>query len=260
MSDGMDSPVALLGALGKGLVTLTGTCEKHGRADVLTRAGRPWHCRQCLEAEISADTQAKWMADRSANLMTAAQIPSKYVGARFAGTTAAQRAVLQNIAGFRDFILTEQSWGALIMHGKTGTGKTLAACQLAQSLISRAARSIRYITAKGMISEIQATYSRGTDGKSEEGEMLRFAQYDVLILDEIDALPAKDNALLLLTEIINRRYNENKPVIVISNQPLELLANFVGDRVHSRLYENSFPCHFSWGDYRKSGASSEVHS
>lgn len=261
MSDSMDSPVALLGALGKGLVTLSGTCPQHGAADVLTRAGRPWHCRHCLEAEIAADTQAKWAADRSAALMTAAQIPAKYVGAKFAATTDTQRAVIKNMQGFRDFILTEQAWGALIMHGKTGTGKTLAACQLAQSLISRAARSIRYITAKGMISEIQSTYGRSSEGKSEEGEMLRFAQYDVLILDEIDAIPTKDNALALLTEIINRRYNDNKPVIVISNQSLATLANYVGDRVHSRLYENSFPCDFSWEDYRKTGAASrEVHS
>jgi DNA replication protein DnaC len=73
----------------------------------------------------------------------------------------------------------------------------------------------------------------------------------VLVLDEIDAIPVKDNASLLLTEIVNRRYNENKPVIAISNQPFDHLARFVGERVHSRLHENSFSCALNWGDARR---------
>ncbi|HBI70007.1 MAG TPA: hypothetical protein DDZ22_13650, partial [Massilia sp.] len=79
-------------------------------------------------------------------------------------------------------------------------------------------------------------------------------QYDVLILDEIDAIRNTDNANLLLTEIINRRYNEAKPVIVISNQPFDNLARYTGERVHSRLYENAFVCDFSWADFRRNGA------
>jgi DNA replication protein DnaC len=250
----MDTSVAFLGQFGMNLVMLDGVCPYHGAMKVLTRQGAPWTCSGCLDAKLKAEASAMWMAQRSADLMTAACIPAKYVGARFAAGTDAQRAVLQTVVAYRDFVLKQQAWSALIMAGKTGTGKTLLACQLAQSLISSTARSVRYITAKGMISEIQASYSR--EGKSEEGEIMRFAQYDVLILDEIDAIPDRENSKLLLTEIINRRYNDNKPVIVISNQPLVKLANFVGDRVHSRLYENSFPCDFSWEDFRRTGAAS----
>lgn len=254
MSDGMDNPTAFLGAFGTHLVMMPGHCATHGPADMLTRFGAPWTCRRCLDATLKAEKHAIWMAQRSADLLATASIPTKYNGARFTATTDQQRAVRQTVQAFRDFFLNERTWAALVMAGKTGTGKTLMACELAQSLISRASISVRYITAKGMISEIQASYGR--EGKSEEGEIMRFAQYDVLILDEIDALPERENSKLLLTEIINRRYNDNKPVIVISNQSLATLANYVGDRVHSRLYENSFPCDFSWEDYRRTGAAS----
>lgn len=250
--DTMQTVGGLVAGFGANMGMQAGECAQHGAADVLTRLRGDWKCPRCLESEMAKDTQAKWLALRCADLLVTATIPAKYVGQRFVADTDEQRAVLRTVQLYRDFILGEQAWAALILVGTTGTGKTLLACQLAQSLIARASRSVRYITAKGMIGEIQASYGR--EGKSEEGEIMRFAQYEVLILDEIDALPAKENASLLLTEIINRRCNENKPVIVISNQPFANLSKFVGDRVHSRLHENSFACDFGWSDYRRGGA------
>jgi DNA replication protein DnaC len=228
---------------------LAGTCEQHGPADVLVRSGSAWHCPRCLDAVMAAEARDSWMAERSAALMAAATIPRKYLNEKFVANTPEQKGVRHTTRLFRDFILGEPAWGALILSGTTGTGKTLLACDLAQSLIKNAVRSIRYITANGMISDIQASYS--SDSKTQEGEILRFVQYDLLILDEIDAKPDRENANLLLTEVINRRYNEQKPVIAISNQPLADLARFVGDRVHSRLHENAFICAFTWGDARK---------
>lgn len=247
----MDYLQNLIPGLAGRMGMLSGTCEQHGAADVLARTGAAWFCPRCLEDQLATEARDSWMAERAATLMATASIPAKYVGQHFAAETPEQKAVRRQARMFRDFILAEPTWAALIMIGTTGTGKTLLACEMAQSLIKNAARSVRYITANGMISEIQASYGR--EGKSEEGEILRFLQYDVLILDEIDAIRATGNASLLLTEIINRRYNEQKPVIAISNQPLADLAKFVGDRVHSRLHENAFICAHTWGDARKGG-------
>jgi DNA replication protein DnaC len=243
-----------------GMHMLAGTCEQHGAADVLVRKGAAWHCPRCLDTLLATEARDGWMAERAAALMNAATIPKKYVDQKFIASTPDQKTVRHTTRLFRDFILGEPAWASLILSGTTGTGKTLLACDLAQSLIKNAVRSIRYITANGMISEIQASYS--DERKSQEGEILRFLQYDVLILDEIDAKPDRENANLLLTEVINRRYNENKPVIAISNQPLADLAKFVGDRVHSRLHENAFICAFTWADARKAGGSqpsAQVH-
>ena len=240
---------SFFGSVSGRLVMMDGECPKHGPASVLARSGSPWHCPACLEVEMATEARSMWLADRNATLMQAAHIPLKYIGQRFVATAPDQKAVRAQVRIFRDFILQERTWAALIMIGITGTGKTLLACEFGQSLIANASRSVRYITAAGMISEIQASYGR--EGKTEEGEILRFVQYDVLILDEIDAIRSTENANLLLTEIINRRYNEAKPVVVISNQPFDTLSKYVGERVYSRLHENAFTCAFTWGDMRR---------
>lgn len=243
-------PVAFYfdGMAGK-LAMTPGVCDQHGAANVLLRIGQPWHCPRCLEATMASAGNAMWLAERNKSLMDNATIPRKYIGQRFVATAPGHKTVRETVRAFRDFILREPTWAALIMIGETGTGKTLLACEFAQSLITNASKSVRYLTAKGMISEIQASYGR--EGKSEEGELMRFAQYDVLILDEIDAIPARENSSLLLTEVINRRYNDSKPVIAISNQPFDNLDKYVGERVHSRLHENAFPCAFTWSDFRR---------
>ncbi len=255
----MDHIESIMPGLAGRLTTLAGTCEQHGTAEILARIGAAWHCPACLEAVMAAERTTGWMAERAVSLLAGATIPKKYVDQLFVATTPEQKEARRTARMFRDFILKEQAWASLIMVGITGTGKTLLACEMAQSLIKNASRSVRYITATGMISEIQASYGR--EGKSEEGEILRFVQYDLLILDEIDAIRSTGNASLLLTEIVNRRYNETKPVIAISNQPFGDLARFVGDRVYSRLHENAFISAFNWADARRAGVqqSADVH-
>lgn len=249
MSEGPRHLAAMLGSFSAHLTAVRGACDTHGTAEVLVRKGLPWHCPKCLERQLAEEAHGQMKARRVADLMHAAGIPPKYIGARFNAMTDEQRAVRRTVQLFRDLVLGDKLWATLILVGRTGTGKTLLACELAQSLMSRSSRSVRYVTAKGMISEIQSNYGR--DGKSEEMDIARFARYDVLVLDEIDAIPVKDNATLLLTEIINRRYNENKPVITISNQPLDHLVRFVGERVYSRLHENAFSCALNWDDARR---------
>lgn len=225
-------------------------CPEHGQQEALVRKdGGEWVCPKCHEAAVAKAEREKWLVERNATLMKIATIPARNIGQRFNATTPEQRLMRTMVRNFRDFVLAEPRWAALILVGITGTGKTLVASEFAESWVSKLSKSARYITANGMVKEIQASY--GQEGKSEEGEILRFVQYDLLILDEIDAKSDKENANLLLTEVINRRYNENKPVIVITNQAFENLAPHVGDRVYSRLHENAFIAAFTWPDFRK---------
>lgn len=245
----MSEAMSYLGSFTANVAPLDGECPTHGQATVLTRAGKEWHCPVCMELLKAAEFAQKAITERHAHLHSIADIPSRYRGQKFIATTAAHKGVRVLAASFRDFIVAEPRWAALILMGDVGTGKTQLACEFAESFINRLARSVRYVTAKGMISEIQASYGR--EGKSEEGEIDRFVRYDLLILDEIDAIPSKDNAALLLTEIINRRYSNDRPMIVITNQPLDGLARFVGDRVQDRLHENAFVCAFDWPSFRR---------
>lgn len=251
----MDSemkPVAeLLTGIFKNFERLDGTCETHGSfQNVLTRRGDAWTCPECIEVQQAVQRRATWLSERNATLTAIAKIPGKYAGQRFLHETPGQKAVRRKVVEFREFIIKEPCcWAVLALVGAMGTGKTLLACEFAESLIRKLSMSVRYITAQGVVSEIQSSY--GQDGKNEETEIQRFVQYDLLIVDEIDAKRSTDNANMLINEVINRRYAENKPVVVITNQALDTLGQFVGDRVADRLHENAFICSFNWGSARR---------
>jgi DNA replication protein DnaC len=235
---------------------LQGDCEKHGAVEVLKFKTNPdWHCPKCFEEAIVEKDRAAHTEARRVLMHTIARIPAKYKDQRFTAHTPAQRDVRGMARNFRDFILDGQHWSALILTGEAGTGKTLLACEIGQAMIDRLMRGVRYTTAAGMIGEIRAAY--GLDGKTEEGEIERFAGYHLLIIDEIDAMRGTVNDQMLLTEVINRRYSNERPVIVITNQRRESLAQYVGDRVDDRLHENAFVCSFDWPSFRRNPVDSE---
>lgn len=248
----MNDIASITGPLMRGIVEIEGQCETHGKAIVYRPkflADHPWECPTCAQEKARKESERKWLQDRRDTLHRIACVPTKYRGLRFEATTPEQKFVRSTVKAFRDAIAGKGNWAVLVLFGGVGTGKTLLASELAESLINNLDLSVRYCTAKQMIAEIQAAYS--AEGKSEEGEVLRFVQYDVLILDEIDAKPDRENANLLLTEVINRRYNEEKAVVVITNQPFDNLAKFVGDRVDDRLHENAYVCSFDWPSFRR---------
>lgn len=210
------------------------------------------YCSHHYSALLKKESHEQWLKFRKHDLMVASKIPNRYVGQRFEAKTDEQKAVRLTVKAFIDKIEKKDSWCALILYGGVGTGKTLMASEMASAIIEKLDFSVRYCTVKQMISEIQAAYN--TEGKSEEGEILRFVQYQVLILDEIDIKPDTKNAGILLQEVINRRYNEEKPVAIITNQNFDDLSQYVGDRIDSRLRENAFVCAFTWPDFRKQEA------
>lgn len=242
--------------LTRGWNEYSGKCETHGESTVTLPKflkKQEWFCSECAMERARKEAEAQWKADRIKFLHDIAQIPWRYKDQRFEAKTPEQKAVRGVVKSFRDLIIApEPVWAVLVLMGSVGTGKTLLASELAQSIIEKEGMSVRYCTAKQMISEIQASY--GAEGKSEEGEVSRFVQYDLLIIDEIDAKPDRENANLLLQEVINRRYNAAMPVCVITNQPFDNLGRYVGDRVDSRLHENAFVCSFTWPDFRKANS------
>lgn len=247
----MDGIYSFLGGAMKLMVEAEGECEKHGatRIHINPKVTPAWFCHQCHHDKVVADEEAARRAARREHMHRVAQLPTRYKGKTFDAVTAEHRQVRKAAKAFRDAIsVSEACWAVLVLFGGVGTGKTLLATEFGESVIDKLGRSVRYCTAKQMISEIQSSY--GAEGKSEEGEVQRFVDYGLLILDEIDAKPDRENANLLLNEVINRRYNAEKPVIVITNQPFDSLGQFVGDRVNDRLHENAFIAAFTWASFR----------
>lgn len=239
------------GSLPTGVVAVEGECEKHGTSTawILPRVGpREWACGKCAMEAKSAEVDALERAERLATRQRHSNLPARYAGQKFVAETEGQHKARVAARSFRNVVTTSPGWAVLALIGGTGTGKTLLASELAESLVTRAQMSVRYCTGKEMIAEIQASY--GAEGKSEQAELLRLTCYDLLVIDEIDAVPSKENAQALLGEVINRRYNAGKPVVIISNQQADQLPDFIGKRVASRLAENALVAQFDWEDHR----------
>lgn len=246
----MEKVSGLLRALSGRMQMVQGECEEHGVLDALTRInGGTWHCPVCLERKMAEDRAEFDRVQSLKTRMHAAKIPTKFAGSNFVVRSPDHKAVRQQVKAFRDFFVSVGGWASLVLIGEPGTGKSLLACELIESMIKSLGINARYVTANEMISEIRASYS--TEGKTEHSEIARFASYDMLVIDEVDAIPPSPNAALLLNEVYNHRYSNARPVVTISNQAFGILEQFVGSRVYSRLNENMFMCAHTWADERR---------
>lgn len=234
----------------EGMEKISGECPTHGPQDVFRRPGiAEWRCPACAALEASAKAVNELAEERRAAMHKHACIPARYKGQRFTPHTEAHKAARTLAKTFFDDVVLRISWRALVLTGEPGTGKTLLASEIAERFIDKAFMTARYTTAMGMISEIQSVY--GNREKSEDQAIQRFADYKLLILDEIDQLRDKDNTRLILTEVVNRRYNADLPIIVISNKPRGELVQYVGERIDDRLCENAVHISFDWPSFRR---------
>lgn len=240
-----------MGRLTAGLKQVDGECQVHGKQTLYTRSQAVWHCPECaMEERRRKDIEAA-TSERVAHLHKIARIPERYRGKAFISSTRDMAEAKAHAATFARETVAGRKWGALVLCGEAGTGKTLLASSMAEYLINSAHISVRYATAMGVMSEIREAYDQ--DGKTENSEIQRFADYDLLIIDEVDQMRGTDNDKLLLTELVNRRYNADRPVCVISNKPRHEIGQFVGARIDDRLCENGLVVVCDWPSFRRAG-------
>lgn len=134
--------------------------------------------------------------------------------------------------------------GILVLYGKRGNGKTRMAAEIA-CIVGRS----QYRTAMRFFLEVRATFRK--DAEESEIEVIdRLAKTELLILDEIQergATPFEDR---LLTHIIDARYANVLPTILIANLTKAELAASLGDSIVDRARENGKSIEFNWQSYR----------
>lgn len=147
------------------------------------------------------------------------------------------------------FLESETVYNLLIM-GNPGTGKT--------HLCSAIARTVRdkgfivgFLTTGHLLSLIKKTYQNGA-AKSEWEILKDIRKMDLLILDDVgsEATGGNDDwRKCMLFEIVESR--NGKPTIYTSNLTDTDLPMAVGERVFSRLYDNTKFIDLFTEDYRK---------
>lgn len=209
------------------------TCDKHGP---YTRKHFRDQCPECAKAE-----QSLARAARAAERIRQAGIPKRYAGKGFDAFqphTAAQRHALEAAQEFASSFQAEvlPVGRCLVFAGPPGTGKTHLAMAIMQALLI-GDWSVRYTTALGAIRELRGSWGRG-EGPSEAEVIRRFAALDLLVIDEIGVQYGSEAERIALFEVINARYLDMRPTIVVGNCTREEFATALDPRVLDRLAEN----------------------
>lgn len=145
--------------------------------------------------------------------------------------TKAQEEVKKTCLDYVESFPTDKS---MIMCGGVGTGKTLLACSIIESLVDR--NKCQVINIINIVRNFKKTWKH--DYKYTEQDVLdHYVNLDLLIIDEVGMQFGSDTEKLFIFDVINGRYEETKPTILISNLDIQGIKNSIGERCVDRLKE-----------------------
>jgi DNA replication protein DnaC len=238
-------------------------CDQHGEyaAIISKHKEGPSGCQACADAlqrkqdeERIAAERVKNAADRLANKLGAALIPARFRDRTFDGYIATEPKQVKALTICRDyaenFAEHFEAGRCLLLLGNVGTGKTHLATAIANYIMRTTTATAVYRTVGGILQHIKGSYDR----ESEYSEADAFAAYtkpSLLIIDEVGATKPTEFELASLFNIINARYEEQLPTVVISNLPAGELSGALGERCVDRLREGGgIAVGFDWKSAR----------
>lgn len=204
------------------------------------------------DARVAADLarQEELKAQIEAMLEQTA-IPARFIGKTLdnyrvegEGQERALRVCREYAANFERHLRTG---GSLILSGQPGTGKSHLAGAILQSILP--AHVGAYVTLMDLIRALRDTWRR--DSEMTESQMLsKLEAIPLLVIDEIGVQYGTDGERAILFDVLDRRYRNMRPAILMTNQSKEEFRATIGDRVFDRLTEVARWVPFDWPSYR----------
>jgi DNA replication protein DnaC len=141
------------------------------------------------------------------------------------------------------------SKNGLLLIGPVGSGKTHIAVAILREVIERGFTG-RYWNIVDLLDELRASYDPSSPASAWE-ILEEIEGADLLVLDDLGAEAPTGWVHDRLYQIINRRYEDNRPTIVTTNLELRDLAEQIGARITSRLCEMCMHVNFPDVDWRR---------
>lgn len=236
-------------------------CETHGEYTAYEFRSHWSTCPQCQDIASKKADQERREADELErkeriwrSRLGRAAIPERFADRTlesYVATCEHSKAALAIARDYADrFEEVSEKGSCLIFCGDVGTGKTHLAIGIANSILKQGYQPV-FVSVIKAIRKIKETYARDSE-LTEDDAIRSFVEPDLLILDEVGVQFGSETEKLYLFEIINGRYEQMKPTLLISNLGTKELEGFIGSRVMDRLRESGGKAViFNWKSYRR---------
>jgi DNA replication protein DnaC len=219
-------------------------------AEELAAFGRREAARFAAEWRRAAQAELERAVGRSG-------VPRRFLDRTFENYLAAtpgQRQALAVCCAYADgFEQTRRRGGGLLLLGGPGTGKTHLACAILARVI-HAGHTGLFLSVSAALRILRDAFSpRGQRSESEALALL--TAVDLLVLDEVGvAIGNAATRRAMLFDVLNERYGEMRPTILIGNLTAAELEAYLGERILERLMDlGSIMVPFTWPSYRRRG-------
>lgn len=154
----------------------------------------------------------------------------------------------QKAQNYADDVINGGS-GCLIMVGNVGAGKTMLATAIAEKVLA-AGKKCSFVKFSDLIREIKDSWRKDSQ-YSESDVIAHYSKVKLLILDEIGVQYGSDTEKMMIFEIIDGRYENVLPTVLISNLDFDGVRKCIGERVFDRLrHDGGQVIAFTWQSKR----------
>jgi len=249
-------------------------CDRHGEFEQRCRTMRSplpggngittkSECPTCLAERLrelqrdEADMEKRRMESNISRLMMDLNLPQRFAHATLDNYEAVNPEAARCLKLCKAYAAKwpdrRKQGGGLVMCGKPGTGKNHLALAIAQHVINEHQHGAMFTTALRVARAFKSTWGKNAE-RTEYDVIHAYTDPDLLIIDEVGVQFGSESEKLILFEVINTRYEQMKPTILISNLPLEELSAFIGERVIDRMNDGGgCTLAFTWDSYRSRG-------
>lgn len=226
-----------------------GICEKHGSFDFLyTPFGDAFfvadYCRTCVdekkveEERIEAENNAIKKAEHERSVRESkrkkAGISKRNLYKSFNDYICKNEGQQKAKNDCQRYVKEFPTDKSLIMSGSVGTGKTLLACAMLEDLVDNHRCCMMKVIE--IIRGIKSTWKKDSEG-DEQDAIDWYVGLDLLIIDEVGIQFGSDTEKLFIFDIIDGRYEQMRPTILISNLDINGIKESIGERCVDRLRE-----------------------